>query len=205
MRISRASLRVLAGYAETFAPNGPIGRWRGGEADAAGIERRVVQPRCRGTGASGHVIGIGGRFVAEPERRVQDVRSRPSNPVTKDGDREDSIRDVEQVAEVLNAAACRDSGAEPSRRHEELAGDRTRRRLRIEAFEHFRQRRGVGPLPNHRLRALHATLTEDGVSNLMRDGKAFDGGREIDDPDQSQRLIVGGANGGAEVGVALDS
>jgi hypothetical protein len=55
VRISRASLRVLAGYAETFAPNGPIGHWRGGEADAAGIERRVVQPRCRGTGASGHV------------------------------------------------------------------------------------------------------------------------------------------------------
>lgn len=36
MRISRASLRILAGYAETFAPHGSIGRWQGGEANAAG-------------------------------------------------------------------------------------------------------------------------------------------------------------------------
>ena len=37
MRISNASLRVLAGYAQTFAPHGPIGRWQGGDADAAGV------------------------------------------------------------------------------------------------------------------------------------------------------------------------
>lgn len=37
MRISKASLRVLAGYADGFAPHGPIGRWQGGEADAAGV------------------------------------------------------------------------------------------------------------------------------------------------------------------------
>lgn len=37
MRISKASLRVLAGYAEAFEPHGPIGRWRGGQADAAGV------------------------------------------------------------------------------------------------------------------------------------------------------------------------
>jgi hypothetical protein len=37
MRISKASLRVLAGYADTFAPHGPIGRWQGGEADVAGV------------------------------------------------------------------------------------------------------------------------------------------------------------------------
>jgi hypothetical protein len=34
MRIPRASLRVLAGYSEALAPHGPIGRWRGGEAEA---------------------------------------------------------------------------------------------------------------------------------------------------------------------------
>lgn len=37
MRIPKASLRVLAGYAETFARAGPIGTWQGGEADAAGV------------------------------------------------------------------------------------------------------------------------------------------------------------------------
>lgn len=37
MRISKASLRVLAGYADTFEPHGPIGRWQGGQADAAGV------------------------------------------------------------------------------------------------------------------------------------------------------------------------
>jgi hypothetical protein len=37
MRIPKASLRILAGYAETFAAHGPIGRWQGGEADAAGV------------------------------------------------------------------------------------------------------------------------------------------------------------------------
>ena len=37
MRISKASLRVLAGYAEALAPHGPIGAWRGGEKDAAGV------------------------------------------------------------------------------------------------------------------------------------------------------------------------
>ncbi len=37
MRIPRKSLQVLAGYAETFAAHGPIGRWLGGEADAAGV------------------------------------------------------------------------------------------------------------------------------------------------------------------------
>lgn len=36
MRISRKSLQVLAGYAETFAPHGPIGRWQGGEKNGAG-------------------------------------------------------------------------------------------------------------------------------------------------------------------------
>jgi hypothetical protein len=36
VRISAASLRVLAGYAETFAPHGPIGRWQGGQPDASG-------------------------------------------------------------------------------------------------------------------------------------------------------------------------
>jgi hypothetical protein len=37
VRISKAGLRVLADYAETFEPHGPIGRWRGGQADAAGV------------------------------------------------------------------------------------------------------------------------------------------------------------------------
>lgn len=37
MRIPWSSLRVLAGYAAAFAPHGPIGRWQGGEADAAGV------------------------------------------------------------------------------------------------------------------------------------------------------------------------
>lgn len=37
MRISKASLRILARYAEAFAPHGPIGVWRGGKADAAGV------------------------------------------------------------------------------------------------------------------------------------------------------------------------
>lgn len=37
MRIPNASLLILAGYAETLAPHGPIGRWQGGEADAAGV------------------------------------------------------------------------------------------------------------------------------------------------------------------------
>jgi hypothetical protein len=36
LRISKASLRILAGYAETFAPHGQVGRWQGGEADARG-------------------------------------------------------------------------------------------------------------------------------------------------------------------------
>ena len=43
MRISKASLRVLAGYAETFEPHGPIGHWQGGEADAAGV---IQMPGC---------------------------------------------------------------------------------------------------------------------------------------------------------------
>ena len=37
MRISAASLRILAGWADTFAGRAPIGRWQGGEADAAGV------------------------------------------------------------------------------------------------------------------------------------------------------------------------
>ncbi|HUQ78570.1 MAG TPA: DUF6508 domain-containing protein [Patescibacteria group bacterium] len=37
MRISKASLRILAGYVEAFEPHGPIGRWQGGEADAGGV------------------------------------------------------------------------------------------------------------------------------------------------------------------------
>jgi hypothetical protein len=37
VRISRASLRVLARYAETFDSHGPIGRLQGGETDAAGV------------------------------------------------------------------------------------------------------------------------------------------------------------------------
>lgn len=37
MRISRASLQALAGYAETFTPHGPIGQWQGGEKNAAGV------------------------------------------------------------------------------------------------------------------------------------------------------------------------
>lgn len=37
MRISAASLRVLAGYVDTFSPHGPIGRWQGGEQDPAGV------------------------------------------------------------------------------------------------------------------------------------------------------------------------
>lgn len=37
MKIPKASLRVLAGYVDAFAPHGPIGRWQGGEADAAGV------------------------------------------------------------------------------------------------------------------------------------------------------------------------
>jgi hypothetical protein len=39
MRVSRASLQTLAGYASTFAAHGPIGQWRGGEADAGGVIR----------------------------------------------------------------------------------------------------------------------------------------------------------------------
>lgn len=37
MTIPDASLRLLAGWAETFARRGPIGRWQGGERDAAGV------------------------------------------------------------------------------------------------------------------------------------------------------------------------
>jgi hypothetical protein len=37
VRISRKSLQILANYAETFEPHGPIGRWQGGEANAAGV------------------------------------------------------------------------------------------------------------------------------------------------------------------------
>ncbi len=37
MRISKPSLRILAGYADAFASHGPIGAWRGGEANAAGV------------------------------------------------------------------------------------------------------------------------------------------------------------------------
>ena len=37
MRIPKASLRILAGCAETLAPHGPIGSWQGGEPDAAGV------------------------------------------------------------------------------------------------------------------------------------------------------------------------
>ena len=37
MRISKASLRVLAGYLKDFEPHGPIGRWQGGDADDAGV------------------------------------------------------------------------------------------------------------------------------------------------------------------------
>jgi hypothetical protein len=37
VRIPRKSLQLLAGYAETFEPHGPIGRWQGGEADADGV------------------------------------------------------------------------------------------------------------------------------------------------------------------------
>ncbi len=37
MRISAASLRILAGWADTFARPGPIGRWQGGERNAAGV------------------------------------------------------------------------------------------------------------------------------------------------------------------------
>jgi hypothetical protein len=37
VRISKTSLRVLADYAGAFAPDRPIGRWQGGEADAAGV------------------------------------------------------------------------------------------------------------------------------------------------------------------------
>lgn len=36
MRISHASLRILAAYTDALAPHGSIGRWRGGEADSAG-------------------------------------------------------------------------------------------------------------------------------------------------------------------------
>lgn len=37
MRVSRASLEVLAGYVPTFIAHGPIGRWQGGAADASGV------------------------------------------------------------------------------------------------------------------------------------------------------------------------
>jgi hypothetical protein len=37
VRIPKSSLRVLAAYEEAFTPHGPIGRWQGGEADAAGV------------------------------------------------------------------------------------------------------------------------------------------------------------------------
>jgi hypothetical protein len=37
VRISKAGLGVLASYADAFEPHGPIGRWQGGEADAAGV------------------------------------------------------------------------------------------------------------------------------------------------------------------------
>ena len=37
MRISRASLQTLAGYAETFAPHRSIGRLHDGETDATGV------------------------------------------------------------------------------------------------------------------------------------------------------------------------
>jgi hypothetical protein len=37
VRIPKSSLRILAAYVEAFTPHGPIGRWQGGEADAAGV------------------------------------------------------------------------------------------------------------------------------------------------------------------------
>ncbi|MBI2776802.1 MAG: hypothetical protein HYX57_06030 [Chloroflexi bacterium] len=37
MRIPKANLRLLAGYAQAFEPHGPIGRWQGGQADSAGV------------------------------------------------------------------------------------------------------------------------------------------------------------------------
>jgi hypothetical protein len=37
VRISAASLRVLAGWADTFASGAPAGQWRGGDRDAAGV------------------------------------------------------------------------------------------------------------------------------------------------------------------------
>ncbi len=36
MGIPKASLRILAGHAEAFAPHGPIGRWRGAAAEPDG-------------------------------------------------------------------------------------------------------------------------------------------------------------------------
>ncbi len=37
VEISPASLRILAGWADTFARRGSIGHWEGGETDAAGV------------------------------------------------------------------------------------------------------------------------------------------------------------------------
>jgi hypothetical protein len=37
VRISPAGLRVLAGWADTFAARPPIGRWQGGETNADGV------------------------------------------------------------------------------------------------------------------------------------------------------------------------
>jgi hypothetical protein len=37
VKVSAASLRVLAGWADAFAAGPSIGRWQGGEADAAGV------------------------------------------------------------------------------------------------------------------------------------------------------------------------
>ena len=37
MNVPAASLRVLAGWADTFGAGPSIGRWQGGEADASGV------------------------------------------------------------------------------------------------------------------------------------------------------------------------
>jgi hypothetical protein len=37
VRISAASLRILAGWADTFGGRDPVGRWRGGEPDGDGV------------------------------------------------------------------------------------------------------------------------------------------------------------------------
>jgi hypothetical protein len=77
MRISREGLGILAGYVEMFTPHGSIGRWRGGEADEAGVIQMPwyeYQPEIGRFAADMYAAGIARsidwmRWAGTPEAR----------------------------------------------------------------------------------------------------------------------------------------